>query len=155
MNTYRSSFFLLATAVIFSSCTKQQPAADPEVMMAKLAKEAVAEAKEKYSTVLDFQFASVQRVDSILGVLHNTHSDEPLPENEINRQSYLWGAYVGEVIKLKRPFHWERDSEMGKETFPLVSEKNEKLFPTAWCYKRIINGNEDNVWFKTRISLSD
>jgi hypothetical protein len=48
---------------------------------------------------------------------------------------------------------WAIDHEVaGPGSFPIRWGDHES-FPIGWCGKRIINGEEDNVWFKFRALL--
>jgi len=36
----------------------------------------------------------------------------------------------------------------------LTTKSNQVIFPVGWCWKRIINGDEDNVYLKAEMLLS-
>jgi hypothetical protein len=56
---------------------------------------------------------------------------------------------IGEVIRrTETNVRWERDHPvMGEKAYPLHWGKGDS-FPMGWCEKRIVNGDEDNVWVK-------
>jgi len=60
-----------------------------------------------------------------------------------------YGAYIGEVIrKSDASARWESSDEVGGDkSYPLICGAGH-LYPMAWCYRRIVNGDEDNVWVK-------
>ena len=61
---------------------------------------------------------------------------------------------MGEVIRRVRPCRWAVDSRVGGEgSFPVVYENGDESYPVRWCYKRIVNGEEDNVWHKFTLSV--
>ena len=66
--------------------------------------------------------------------------------------SAAYGAYIGEVIRrTETGVHWERDNPVfGEKLYPLHWGKNQSN-PLGWCYERIVNGEEDNVWVKYSI----
>ena len=46
---------------------------------------------------------------------------------------------------------WAADSAVaGPKSYPLTLESNHVIFPVTWCYKRLINGEEDNIYFKAQ-----
>jgi len=123
-------------------------------LMQQRAQEAVERAESEYEITLDQSPASVERVDEILGRLHERHAASKLSEAEVNHESLTWGAYVGEVIKKVRPGEWAQDSAVGGPfSLPIVytQEENSESFPVRWCRKRIVNGDEDNIWHKFSI----
>jgi hypothetical protein len=125
--------------------------------MKRRAEIAVEEANNTYGIVLDFSRDSVQRVDEILGKLHDEHAAASIERQRLVKESLKWGAYIGEVIRRDQPSHWEMDSKVaGKGSLPIVFERKqrEECFPIGWCYKRIVSGPEDNVWHKFLFSTS-
>lgn len=120
-------------------------------LMQQRAQEAVERASSEYLILLDFSPASVERVDEILGRLHERHAASEFSNEELTHESMTWGAYVGEVIKKVRPGEWAQDSAVaGPFSLPIVysDAENSQSFPVGWCRKRIVNGDEDNIWIK-------
>lgn len=118
--------------------------------MQSRAQRAVTDAKNEYDVVLDFSPDSVESLESILAQIHASHTADPLSDVELQRHALKWGGYLGEVIKRVRTAEWELDSQInGEGSLPIVFEDNSgESFPVGWCYKRIGNGDEDNVWTK-------
>jgi len=150
---------MLVTVVLLlssvSSCQKwqqQEPEFTKEEVISEMrryAEMAVRDAKSGYEIDLDYSPESVEHVEQILSGLHEIHATDTLAESELNRHSLKWGAYVGEVTKRMHECEWALDSEMGGEkSFPLIYHDRGESFPVQWCAKRIINGEEDNVWNK-------
>jgi len=119
-----------------------------DTQMGHVAKLAVLSGKGEYKVSLDFSEGSIAQVDTILEQLHRRFTQGDLEEREMEKLALRWGAYVGEVAKRVKPGRWERDSELGPESLPLVFGENRMCFPVAWCYKRIENGEEDSIGFK-------
>ena len=66
-----------------------------------------------------------------------------------------FGAYIGEVIRRKFGGSWSVDHAVaGPQTFP-INWHGREAFPVGWCGKRILNGDEDNVWFKFQVVTSE
>jgi hypothetical protein len=119
-----------------------------EELIQRLADQAIDIAKEDGITGLDYSEKSIQKVEQILGQLHEEHR-RTKAETGIQGLASAFGAYVGECIRRNNPCaKWERDHPtMGDKSYPLHWQGGE-VFPMAWCYRRIINGSEDNVWHK-------
>jgi hypothetical protein len=120
------------------------------------AAQAVRTAASEYQTVLDYRPESVEKVEMILGRIHDRHRQSPLSNSEVVKESLKWGAYVGEVIKTVQPARWGVDSQgNGPGSLPLVYRSGGESFPVLWSYKRITNGDEDNVWHKFTLLVVD
>lgn len=116
------------------------------------ASQAVEEASSKHHVKLDFTPESVERVESILADLHDTHRRSSIDDQKLVKEALKWGGYIGEAIKRQRTSEWAVDSAVGGPgSFPIVYADEDESFPVRWCYKRIVNGAEDNVWHKFEI----
>ena len=113
-----------------------------------LATEAVRDAKESDHITLDYTPDSIRIVESILGKVHDQYVKNP---DSVSARGLgtAYGAYVGEVIRRSEiGAKWERDDPVaGEKSYPL-HWGGRISFPMTWCYKRIVNGPEDNVWNK-------
>jgi hypothetical protein len=117
-------------------------------MMQWLSAQAVDIAEKHHCIRLDYQVESIQMVEEILGKLHEEHEERGAAKGT-QGLAMAFGAYIGEVIKRSEPgSKWERDhSFAGEKSYPIHWLGGES-FPIGWCYKRITNGPEDNVWHK-------
>ncbi len=114
--------------------------------------QAVEAAKKRFNTTLDFSPESVEQVEVILGKIHERHKNSSLTDSDLVKESMKWGSYIGEIIGKIHACHWAMNSTVGGEgSFPVVYEDKGESFPVRWCYKRIKNGDEDNVWHKFTI----
>lgn len=120
-------------------------------MMVYLANEAVDIAQNNYKIELNYAPASIEKVEIILGKLHEEVKKDK-SQKGIDGLAMAFGAYMGEVIRRQYPnSKWNRNhSVAGKDSFPL-HWLNGESFPCAWAYKRITNGPEDNVWYKYKV----
>lgn len=128
-----------------------RPLTTPETIaeMQSRAQIAVTDAKAEFDAELDYSPESVETVELILATVHQQHVEVPISDIELTRHALKWGGYVGEVIKRVRPAEWKPNSKIGGEgSFPIVYEDKNESFPVRWCYKRIVNGEADNVWNK-------
>lgn len=126
---------------------------DVNLAMRSLADEAVAWAARDGVT-LDFSADSVERVDALLASRHALRAAGEFPDAELHRAAARFGAYIGEVIRRTRgEGEWTVDDEVGGPgSFPLHWGGGTS-FPVAWCGKRVLNGEEDNVWIKFRMNV--
>ena len=122
--------------------------------MSEIAAFAVDDAKKEFDVTLDYSPKSVEFVESILGKLHDQHTQKPLTNKEITKRAMRFGVYVGEVIRRKKGGTWKAfeptdyDPMAFQITYKNYEGKDGTSFPVNWCGKRILNGPEDNVWHK-------
>jgi len=116
-----------------------------------LAGEAVKDAREQNHVELDYSVASIEKVEEVLAKLHDQYVQNPSSVAPKGLGS-AYGAYVGEVIRKTEPgARWERDDPVGGEkSYPIIW-RSRHSYPMAWCYRRIVNGPEDNIWLKYRL----
>ena len=118
--------------------------------MRQLAEKAVDFSRE-LGMDLDYSLESIEIAELALSKVH----EDFIKQNEnidVEGLSMAFGAYVGESIKRNIPgSHWEQDHPVGgPNSFPLHWKGGESFVP-AWCYRRIKNGPEDNVWHKYKV----
>ena len=111
--------------------------------------EAPKDAKENYGITLDFTDDSIRNVEVILTKIYKPVSDKEFLPPGIRGTAILYGAYTGEcIVRNHKGSKWERDqSKPGLGPMP-VTFSDGSVFPVRWCLNRLVNGNEDNVWFK-------
>src|SRR5262249_34247526 len=109
--------------------------------------QAIEVAARDFAVTLDFRPESVERVEEILGKMDARPWWAPRSASELVKESLRRGAYVGEVIRGIRPCRWAVSSSAGGEgSLPIDCADRSESLPVRWCYKRIKNGEEDNVW---------
>lgn len=113
-----------------------------------LSAEAVKDAQTESHVHLDYTVESIKRVEGVLGDLHDLYAKNH-SSVAVDALAMAYGAYIGEVIRKTEPnVRWEKSDEVGGEkSYPLVWAGGH-AYPMAWCYRRIVNGDEDNVWNK-------
>jgi len=123
--------------------------------MRHLASEAVDIADKSYGIKLDYGTESIQQVEVVLGKLHEEFLQRK-SEKGVRGLAMAFGAYIGESIRKKVPeAKWDRDHPVaGEKSYPLHWLGGDS-FPLGWCYKRIVNGPEDNVWDKFIFASKD
>jgi hypothetical protein len=143
------ALLLVAANRLFRRSARRQVADDLDALLVAHAEDAVQRARTEFGVGLDYSAESVQLVETCLAQLHARHQRQAFDERALGRESRLWGAYLGAVIKRLRPCTWQRDSQAaGEGALPLVFGQGNETFPCTWVYKRIKNGEEDNVAVK-------
>jgi hypothetical protein len=131
----------------------------PDPRVAKVAeayaKDAVDLAAGSFGTKLDWTDASVARVEAILAQLRASMPTPKPPDDVIWNFAKGFGSYVGEVMRKNHGGEWGTISE-GANSFPGIRLKkgNDTLvWPWGRVHKRIVEGDENNVWdyYKTII----
>ena len=118
-----------------------------------MATEAVKDAGGKQRIDLDYSVNSIEQVEEILGRFHEQYAQDPSSISAKGLGS-AYGAYIGEVIRRSDPSaKWEQDDHVGGEkSYPIIGGPGAgHSYPMAWCYHRIVNGPEDNVWAKYQV----
>lgn len=145
-------FFAAGLAAALVGCRKKASVEMSfEELLVFLPQEAVSIAKDSHGVVLDFTPASVEKVEMILGKLHDEYKKHGTTEGQ-RGLALAFGVYIGEVIcKQAGGGRWERDHpQMGEGAMPLYWNGH-TTFPVAWCLKRLANGEEANVWVKYQL----
>jgi hypothetical protein len=113
-----------------------------------LAAQAVDMTDKNNGIKLDYTPESIQRVDQVLGKIHEEYERTKSPQG-INGLAMAYGAYIGEVIRRSEPdAKWEQSDSIGGENSYPIQWRGGSSYVCAWCYRRITNGQEDNVWHK-------
>jgi hypothetical protein len=148
---------LLAAGTVIALRRRTAPQAPPaprdetDAVMVSLADEAVSRARSEFQQSLDFAPESIRTVEQILGKVYDLRAAGQLTDDRLHREALTWGTYIGEVIRRQKGGHWEKDHAVGgPDSYPLHHGGGQS-FPVAWCGKRLINGDEDNVWFKYQV----
>ena len=121
--------------------------------MKTLAESAVTLARNQHQANLNYSEESLKLVEHILFKL-----SEDVPKswlgrllcrspsrNQIESICQIMGAYIGEVVRRKFNGTWHMDSTFGK-ALPALSVLGGNIYPTNKVYKRLIDGEGDNVW---------
>ena len=145
-------FAVVGVQMLRTYLGKRKIRSDFDSAMRDIARGAVKLARKRFKVDLDFSPSSIDRLEEMLGKIHERHLQNPLSDDELTVQSMRWGAYIGEVLRQVRPGKWYRDSEkMGPGAIPFVYDSGEQAFPRSWVYKRIVDGDFDNIATKFRL----
>ena len=85
-----------------------------------LSVQAVSDAEKNSHITLDFTPESIQKVETILGSLHDHYVKNP-KSISANGLGSAYGAYIGEVIRrTEKHARWERDDPVaGEKSYPI------------------------------------
>jgi hypothetical protein len=123
-------------------------------MMESYAAEAVHRASE-FGVNLDYSESSLEALEQVLARLckqlprpaSSDNSANDPAQRELDAAARVWGSYFGETIRRL----W--DGEWGIETYPgslapvvSVDIGGAKLFPVMKVYRRLTQGDGENVW---------
>jgi len=119
--------------------------------MRLMAEQEIIDSWTGFKVPLDFSDGSIQALETVLDRMTRSPQIQSFTEKDLRAEALIAGAYVGEVIRRNHLGVWAIDSETAAElSFPMKHGSGEE-FPCTWCYKRLKNGPEDNIWDKYRI----
>lgn len=119
--------------------------------MSRAATDAVTQAQSAHGVTLDYSRASIPKLETILGKIHDQHASRGLLERLLRRPptrgdlrgaALLYGGYLGEVLRKSLNGTWEIS-----EGIPAVSNSKGTVYPVDKAFKRMVNGPEDSVDF--------
>ncbi len=128
--------------------------------MAAAAQSAVEHARKYWSTELDYSEKSIEDVELILARMC-----ESIPRSTIQRLfkkgpteqqmaqiAVAYGAYVGEVFRREFGGQWAKvDIADTRDALAFQFTPQNMVFPPGKVWKRLKNGDEDNVWVFFRV----
>jgi len=124
-------------------------------VMRRLAEQSAASAEKNYKIKLDFTIESLAILErDLLSRMHKENIDTPISDEGLAARSIGLGLYVGEVIRRKIGGTWAQDSVAGEGTFPLTLSDGTQIFPVSWIAKRITEGSDEDIVFKTQTVLA-
>lgn len=139
---------LLTTQINIFNPSKLPKFDSTDQMMAYMANEAAGWMKQDKGIDLDYSFDSIKQVEARLGEI----SKEVVKDNPQKGTFGIamgYGAYIGEVFRRQQGGSWAVSDRLdGQNSYPLTTQNSNVAYPVMWCYKRLINGDDDNVYFK-------
>ncbi len=123
--------------------------------MLSAAESAVKHAREHWSTTLDYSARSVEDVELILARMYESIPKsrvarlfrKPPSDEQMASVAVIYGAYLGEVLRREFGGTWSREELDGQpDLLALKFTDKNMLFPAGKIWKRLTNGDEDNVW---------
>ena len=116
--------------------------------MQKFAEQAVIDAWQYNRIVLDYSPESIEIIEQILTKRQKWIRDKNFTDKDIRAEALIAGAYIGETVKREKGGTWSESDEIaGEASYPLKFN-DQNVYPYIWCYKRLTEGPEENVWHK-------
>jgi hypothetical protein len=132
-------------------------------MMAAYADDAVNAARQMFSVELNYTPDSVQQVEFMLGELSRSVRRNWLQrlfrlgmtEDQTDTIAKMFGGYIGEIMRKDKGGTWQIiDSPTGEGNVIALVNGEDKIFPPAKAYKRLVNGKEHDVWLYFQVLMS-
>jgi hypothetical protein len=113
--------------------------------------DAVDYARRTFGIELDFSAESVRQIEQIAAQLYNSRPKgiaklfrKGPSQDTVETFAKMFGAYIGEVYRRNYGGEWFAHEEM--QTYA-VGSPDDCMFPVGKVYKRLTNGDEDNLWY--------
>ncbi len=128
---------------------------DLQSEMAAAARGAVEHAKKYWATELDYSPGSIEDVELILARMHESIPRNTLlklfkkgpTEEQMANIAIAYGAYIGEVFRREFGGTWSKGEVLGQQdVLALQFTPQNMVFPPGKVWKRLHEGEEDNVW---------
>jgi hypothetical protein len=114
-----------------------------EAMMLTYADEAVRAAAAK-GEKLDFSAASLAGVERCLEATVDVGG--PLSSEDLDYETRLWGAYLGEVVRRRFGGEWQMSQyPFGAVAVPTLEVKGSNLYPMMKVFRRLTIGPQENL----------
>ena len=128
-------------------------------MMEAYALDAVDYVKANFGVELDFSNDSIKELETVAGQLYDSiprsffsQLFKKAPgQEEIDAVCKLLGGYLGEVYRRNKPGDWGIHEEFNAIG---ICHEDRWLFPPTKVYKRLTNGEEDNLHSFFTVALS-
>ena len=135
-------------------------------MMEAYASDAVNAARNNFNIELDYSPESIKTIEDLLGRLYPAVRRGwfrrllrlGLSDEQVDMICKMFGGYIGEVVRRQKGGEWAIiTNPLGTENVIALVNGEEKIFPPSKVYKRLVNGEEDNVWhyFQVVTELSE
>ena len=111
-------------------------------------------AREELDIELDYSEESIKQVEKVLGALHNMYKKKQ-SQKAVQTAAIEFTAYIIKVIeKNVCKGKWRKDHPLYGVDSYTFQFKDTIIVPYDWCFKRIVNGPQDNVWHKYQVAIA-
>lgn len=115
-----------------------------EAMIADYADEAIVVAQTDFREVLNWEMASLARLDRILNRL--SPAPDPVPPSDSDWLTLLWGSYFGEFLRHLHGGAWEMTLYPGSGfSVPTLSIDGSRLYPMMKVHRRLSLGASESL----------
>jgi len=106
---------------------------------------------QMYNIKLDYSEKSVEKVEQLCEIIYRQIiSNKNIKEENIDKVSRIIGSYLGELIIKNIGGEWT----INAEKLLAVRLNCFECYPIIKVYKRVMNGNEDNIEFYYKVCKS-
>lgn len=114
-------------------------------MMQGCAKEAVAEAHDRFGFTLDYSARSLESLETILANISSTLDLED--KDAVEQIVKTWGSYFGETVRRTCGGNWDLIQYPNRvSALPAVVVAGSQLYPLMKVFRRLTMGEAENVW---------
>jgi hypothetical protein len=115
-----------------------------DAMVEAYAAEAVRTARLEFREVLDYQPASLDRLETILNRL--CPAPDPLPAADADWLTLLWGSYFGEWLRAIHGGEWSMTIYPGSDySVPTLEVSGSRLYPMMKVHRRLAMGGGESL----------
>ncbi|WP_102272101.1 hypothetical protein [Cytobacillus massiliigabonensis] len=117
-----------------------------EEMVQNSSSQAVEYAKS-FDKVFNYTENNIADLEEILDYYSNDLKVSKPAESQIYSMSFIWGSYLGQLIKMHIHLDlcWVKEDVFGDGEIIHLNFGVNRIFPIDKVYKRLINGEEDNI----------
>jgi hypothetical protein len=133
---------------------RQMRTLQPNEVVEAFAKDAVADAKAQFNLTLDYSPSSIEHLERIVAAKYEEIQEKPILPIQMEALAKVWGAYLGEVIRRQRGGTWSTAKEGPYAGLCILQSGAEQICPLGKVYKRLVNGEEDNLYFYSQLILN-
>lgn len=99
----------------------------------------------QFGKSFSYKSEDIADMEEILEKIHNDYSNNAITAASAERIAVSLGIYLGQVMLENKLFECGYEWTVDSNEPCLIKDNNNKMFPIAKVWKRIINGTEDNV----------
>jgi len=144
---------MAALAVLAILLIKSMRTLRPVEVVEAFAKDAVANAQRDFGYSLDYSPESIEKLESIVAAKHDELKLNPILPIQVEAIAKVWGAYLGEVIRRKRGGNYFIPHQGPFAGLCVLKIGEDQICPLAKVYKRLSNGEEDNLYAYSQVIL--
>lgn len=106
---------------------------------------------QMYDIELDYSENSVEKIEQLCEMIHQQIiSNQNIKEENIDKVSKMIGSYLGELITKNIGGEWK----LNDNKVITIRLKSFECYPIGKVYKRLKNGDEDNIEFYYNVCKS-
>lgn len=114
-------------------------------LMVDCANDATSAALEEFNIALNYTSESVQLIDDILLSFIDKYHDKALEEQAVFTICNIFGAYMGETLRLIVGGKWVYDQSNPKAPYVLLEVGENSYAFAGICYERLVNDSQVSV----------